>query len=200
MEELGSGMHPVLINQYPLSLNHSILLLFAEEGLPQILSDEILALLFQIFRISKNENMRIGYNSMGAECWINNLHFHLVSTDHLFTPDITPINAFPIERAKTSVFLESTLKHNDENEINMFTVGVTFALTEDWPIPAFVIKPKPSESPANEHMSDIEALEGTDPTESVAHAVGVLLNILIDKNIPHNLMIADRGETVFVIP
>jgi len=33
-EELGSALHPILINQYPLGLNHSILLLFAEEGLP----------------------------------------------------------------------------------------------------------------------------------------------------------------------
>lgn len=123
-EELGSGLHPVLINQYPLCLNHSILLLFAEEGLPQILSDEILALLFQIFRISQNENMRIGYNSMGAECWINNLHFHLVSNDSLFNPSITSIKSFPIESAATKLFFESSLKHNDENEINMFSVGV----------------------------------------------------------------------------
>ena len=51
-EELDSSLHPVLINQYPLGLNHSILLLFAAEGLPQVLSDELMTLLFQIFRIS----------------------------------------------------------------------------------------------------------------------------------------------------
>lgn len=39
-----------------------------------------------------------------------------------------------------------------------------------------------------------------DPNASVAHAVGVILNILIDNNIPHNLLIADQGETVYVIP
>jgi len=33
-EELDSSLHPVLINQYPLGVNHSILLLFAAEGLP----------------------------------------------------------------------------------------------------------------------------------------------------------------------
>lgn len=32
-ENISQG-HPVLINQYPLGINHSILLLFAEEGLP----------------------------------------------------------------------------------------------------------------------------------------------------------------------
>lgn len=33
-EELDASVHPVLINQYPLGENHSIMLLFAEEGLP----------------------------------------------------------------------------------------------------------------------------------------------------------------------
>ncbi len=80
---------------------------------------------------------------MGAECWINNLHFHLVNTNFLFTPQVSSITTFPIEMARTKVFLESSLKHNDDTEINMYTVGVTFALTEDWPIPTFVIKPKP---------------------------------------------------------
>lgn len=36
--------HPVLFNQYPCSSNHSLLLLFADAALPQVLSDEILAL------------------------------------------------------------------------------------------------------------------------------------------------------------
>lgn len=198
-QELETSVHPILINQYPLGPNHSILLLFAEEGLPQILSDEILGLLFQIFRLSNTQHLRIGYNSMGAECWINNLHFHLLNSDSIFTSALTSIQTFPIEHAETKVFLESTLTHTAPEEINMFTIGVSFALTENWPIPAFVIKPiTPAQT--DEEQSDLQALEGSDPTESVAHAVGVLLNILIDSNTPHNLMIADKGETVFVIP
>lgn len=83
----------------------------------------------------------------------------------------------------------------------MYSVGVSFALTEDWPIPAFVIKPlKDEETESSGPVNTMDALDNSDPTESVAHAVGVLLNILIDQNIPHNLMIADQGETVYVIP
>jgi hypothetical protein len=37
--------HPILLNQYPICPNHSLFLLFAEEGLPQVLSDELLLLL-----------------------------------------------------------------------------------------------------------------------------------------------------------
>ncbi len=81
----------------------------------------------------------------------------------------------------------------------MFKVGVTFSETTDWPIPAFVIKPKPTEE-NQQQETDLEALDQSDPTQSVAHAVGVLINILIDSNIPHNLMFADKGESAYVIP
>jgi hypothetical protein len=192
-EELDASTHPVLINQYPLGKNHAILLLFAEEGLPQILSDEILGLLFQIFRLSSSQDLRIGYNSMGGECWINNLHFHILNGTEVFPST----GKFPIESAEVKTFLSSSLKHNDEGEINMFSVGVSFGTTQNWPVQAFVVKPLPVES---DPKSDLEALEGSEPTESVAHAVGVILNILIDSNTPHNILIADQGATVFVIP
>jgi hypothetical protein len=33
-EEVHATKHPVLLNQYPICLEHSLFLLFAEEGLP----------------------------------------------------------------------------------------------------------------------------------------------------------------------
>jgi hypothetical protein len=194
-ESLDASTHPVLINQFPLGENHSILLLFAQEGLPQILSDEILALIFQIFRLSSAPDLRLGYNSMGAECWINNLHCHLLSTSKVFGEG----KVFPIESAATETFLKSTLKHKAEDEINMFSIGVEFAVTTDWPIKAFVVRPLASTEEKED--SGLGALEGgSEPTDSVAHAVGVILNMLIDGNTPHNILVSDRGETVYVIP
>lgn len=133
---------------------------------------------------------------MGAECWINNLHCHLLSTSKVFGEG----QVFPIEAAATETFLKSSLKHKAEDEINMYSVGVEFSVTTDWPIKAFVVRPLPSEAKA-ETGGEFGALdEGTEPTESVAHAVGVILNLLIDSNTPHNLLVADRGETVYLIP
>jgi hypothetical protein len=44
--ELGAeSKHPVLLNQYPICQNHSLFLLFADAGLPQVLSDELLVLM-----------------------------------------------------------------------------------------------------------------------------------------------------------
>ena len=39
-----------------------------------------------------------------------------------------------------------------------------------------------------------------DAQEALAHVAGVVLNYLIDKNIPHNLLIADEGMTLYIIP
>jgi len=198
-QEVDSSVHPVLINQFPLGKEHNILLLFAQEGLPQILSDEILDLLFQIFRLFPHKHLRVGYNSMGAECWINNLHFHLLSTNHVFS-EIEEVERFPIENCSTKKILDSTLQHKSEDEINMYSVGVEFYLTEEWPVKAFVVKPLKKSEEGDEQETDNALGEAADPTASVAHAVGVILNILIDNNIPHNLLISEQGETVYVIP
>ena len=46
--------------------------------------------------------------------------------------------------------------------------------------------------------SDETTLE--DAQESLAHAAGVVLNYLIDQNIPHNMLVADEGMTLYIIP
>ena len=43
-DDVDSKLHPIMLNQYPLCKSHSLILLFAEEGLPQVLSDELLLL------------------------------------------------------------------------------------------------------------------------------------------------------------
>lgn len=83
-DQVQESKHPVLLNQYPLCFNHSLFLLFAEAGLPQILSDELLLLMLQIFKVNNSDSLRIGYNSMGADCIANNLHFHLIYADQMF--------------------------------------------------------------------------------------------------------------------
>jgi hypothetical protein len=78
------SMHPMLFNQYPMCKDHSLMLLFAQEGLPQVLSDELLLLVLQMFKLTDKPQLRIGYNSMGADCIINNLHMHVFTTQNLF--------------------------------------------------------------------------------------------------------------------
>jgi hypothetical protein len=86
-----------------------------------------------------------------------------------------------------------------KDEINMYSIGVVFYITDEWPIRTFVVKPLKKEEVAVEETENTLG-ESADATASIAHAVGVLLNILIDNNIPHNLLISEQGEVVYVIP
>lgn len=183
---INSKLHPVLINQYPLCEAHSLVLLFAEEGLPQVLSDELLGLVLQVFKLSNKPNLRVGYNSMGADCITNNLHFHLLETDKLFAE---PRN-LPIENADKRMFFKTSLKHKKSDEINMYNCGVRFGELVNFPVRALLISPSIE--------SEETSLE--DAQEALAHSVGVVLNHLIDSNTPHNLLVTDEGMTVYVIP
>lgn len=185
-EEIQSKMHPLLFNQYPLCKGHSLFLLFAEEGLPQVLSDELLLMILQLFKMSERPSLRIGYNSMGADCITNNLHFHLLNADSLFDGK----EVFPIETADKKLFFKTDLKHKSADEINMYNCGVRFGEVFNWPLKALLISPD---------IAD-ESTSLEDAQEALAHAVGVVVNYLIDQNMPHNMLIADEGMTVFLIP
>jgi len=178
----------MLFNQYPLCKHHSLFLLFAEEGLPQVLSDELMIMLLQLFKVSSKPTLRIGYNSMGADCIINNLHFHVLNVDQLFAQE--GVEMFPIEQADKAMFFKSTLKHKSADEINMYNCGVRFGEVVGWPMQALLLSP--------EIYDDSASLE--DAQEALAHTAGVVLNYLIDANIPHNILVADEGMTLYIIP
>ena len=59
-------------------------LLFPDDAFPQVLSDEIVLLLLQLFKLTDQPSLRIGYDSMGADCAANNLHVHVIYADCMF--------------------------------------------------------------------------------------------------------------------
>lgn len=140
----------MLFNQYPLCKDHSLLLLFAEHSFPQVLSNELIQLLLQIFKISTSPCLRLGYNSMGADCIINNLHFHVMTTDQLFGEDC---ESFPIEQAGKQLFFKTSLKHKNPDEIDMFSCGVRFGNTVGWPVQTLLLSPE-IEDDENTNLED----------------------------------------------
>ena len=75
----------------------------------------------------------------------------------------------------------------------MYSCAVRFGeLSDIWPVKTLVLSPDIGET--NEETS----LE--DAQEALAHTTGIVLNYFIDQNIPHNLLIADDGMTIYVIP
>lgn len=125
-EDDRGSLHPVLFNQYPLCSDHSLMLMFAREGLPQVLSDELLLLVIQIFKMTDKPQLRIGYNSMGADCIINNLHMHVLTTNALYKQPAAAEPSLPIELADKKLFFKTNLQHKAKDEINMLNCGVRF--------------------------------------------------------------------------
>lgn len=72
----------------------------------------------------------------------------------------------------------------------MYNCGVRFGEVLNFPLRALLISP--------DIVSDDTSLE--DAQEALAHACGVVINHMIDQNIPHNVLITDEGMTVYVIP
>ena len=73
----------------------------------------------------------------------------------------------------------------------MYNCGVRFGEIQGWPVKTIVLSPDIGQ----ESDASLE-----DAQEALAHAAGVVLNYLIDKNIPHNILIADEGMTLYIIP
>lgn len=107
-----------------------------------MLSDEILVLVLQIFKLSNEPGLRLGYNSMGADCIANNLHFHIVYADQMkqglqsASPD-----TFPIELATKKLFFITSLQHKNKDEINMYNCAVRFGELTDWPLKTLILSP-----------------------------------------------------------
>jgi len=140
------------------------------------MSDELLVLVLQMFKLSDESGMRLGYNSMGADCIANNLHFHLLYADQLNEGALEgpAKSVFPIENATKKLFFKTELKHKNKEEINMYSCAVRFGELTDWPLRTLILSP------------DLDSAgEGGEPSledaqEALSHTAGIVLNYLID--------------------
>lgn len=57
-EEITQGAHPIVLNVFPICRKHVLMALFSEQGLPQLLSDELISLILDMFRISGNKHLK----------------------------------------------------------------------------------------------------------------------------------------------
>ena len=75
----------------------------------------------------------------------------------------------------------------------MYNCPVRFGeLGDDWPVKCLLLSPDIGEEQQETGLEDAQ--------EALAHTAGIVLNYLIDQNIPHNILIADDGMTLYVIP
>ena len=67
-----------------MSHNHSILIPLADKQVPLFLFRDSVNLLLQLFKVTGYPSLRIGYDSIGADCATNNLHVHVIYAACMF--------------------------------------------------------------------------------------------------------------------
>ena len=46
----------------------------------------------------------------------------------------------------------------------------------------------------------VEDVDLSEIHTSLAYVAGTITNLLLDKNIPHNILISNQGKNIFIIP
>jgi hypothetical protein len=105
--------------------------------------------------------------------------------------DVNGMSSFPIENYDKKLFFKTSLKHLASDEVNMYNCGVRFGEVVGWPVKTLILSPEITQ----ESEASLE-----DAQEALSHVAGVVLNYMIDKNIPHNILISDEGMTMYIIP
>ena len=191
-DEIDTKTDLVTLNYFPICISHCNITLCYEQDLPQVLSNELIVQFMNIYQIANNKSLICGYDSLGAGCVINQLHFEFLMLDDF----ANEINKLPIESRISNPLFETKLKYKNEKEISMFdgTTTINVSIIKEplicWKIEARINK---------EENSDISAMENLFQN-SISHIVNLLLSKLIDKEIPHNIIMTNQGKTFYVIP
>ena len=190
--EIESKTDLVTLSYFPLCISHCNITLCYEQDLPQVLSNELIVQFMNIFPIVNNPSLICGYDSLGAGCIINHLHFEFLMLDDFGNE----INSLPIEQRNSNLLFETKLKYKNDKEISMFDGTTTLKVSEikepleSWKIECLLNQEQSGEISAMENLFQ----------NSISHLVNVILTKLIDKEIPHNIIITNQGRTFYLIP
>ena len=190
--EIDSKTDLVTLSYFPLCISHCNITLCYEQDLPQVLSNELIVQFMNIYPIINNPSLICGYDSLGGGCIINHLHFEFLMLDDFGTE----ISVLPIEERSSNLLFETKLKYKNEKEISMFDGTTTLKVSEIkeplicWKIECILNQ---------ENNGEISAMENLFQN-SISHLSNLILSKLIDKEIPHNMVITNQGRTFYLIP
>ena len=190
--EIDSKTDLVTLSYFPLCISHCNITLCYEQDLPQVLSNELIVQFMNIYPIINNPSLICGYDSLGGGCIINHLHFEFLMLDDFGTE----ISVLPIEERSLNLLFETKLKYKNEKEISMFDGTTTLKVSEIkeplicWKIECILNQ---------ENSGEISAMENLFQN-SISHLANLILTKLIDKEIPHNMILTNQGRTFYLIP
>ena len=191
-EEIDTKTDLVTLNYFPISPSHCNITLCYEQDLPQVLSNELIVQFMNIYQIAQNKTLICGYDSLGGGCIINQLHFEFLMLDDFKNE----INQLPIELRQSKDILETKLKYKNDKEISMFdsTTTIKVSIIQE-PYFCWKIEAKTNK----EENTDISSMENLFQN-SISHIANLILSKLIDKGIPHNIIMTNQGKNFYLIP
>lgn len=170
------AIHTLFVNVSPLAHGHSLLVPWMEEMLPQRLTKASIILSLRLCRLSKREDFKIGYNSLGAFASVNHLHFQPFYTCLSFDKP-----GMPVEYSEKLRIYPT----DDDNGSGNGTVHI-HALT-NWPISGWVF-----------------TLVADSIDDGKLQYLGIQVNELVQRlitlDVAHNLLFCDGGRSVYILP
>ena len=191
-DEIDTKTDLITLSYFPLCITHCNITLCYEQDLPQVLSNELIVQFMNIYTIINNSSLICGYDSLGGGCIINHLHFEFLMLDD-FGKEIPLL---PIETRSSKAIFETKLKYKNETEISMFDGTTTIKVSQMnepfncWKMECTLNKESNSEISAMENLFQ----------NSMGHIANLILTKLINKAIPHNLIMTNQGRTFYIIP
>ena len=173
-----TAVHVVFANISPIFGFGGLLVPWICEKQPQLVTERNLRIALEVAALSKRDDFRIGFNSLGA--WASVNHFHWQTT---YISDCFPEHrSFPIERAPRSELFAATMPGG---------ARISVADLVGWPLGGFCVRVCGGDDNASLTTSTIAELTAL---------LGDWLSSLVSANIAHNILIADNARTTFVIP
>ena len=111
---VGNENHAILVPKRNISNSHFLIVLYGEEGIPQIIGSEFIEEIFTIFSIFPKEGLYIGFNSICAGAKVNQLHIETLNIKHIKALEDFGVKKLPIEKLEYKQLIASNLKNSTD--------------------------------------------------------------------------------------
>lgn len=218
-------VHPLFANISPIMGGHGLFVPQVGAGHPQVLTPAHLTLALRVMALAGRPDFHLGFNSLAAWASVNHLHFHAT-----YIGDVFPrTRRFAVERAAADTMAAVALpglpmppgaaaldggadstSNNGSDDDGDGAVSLSVAALTGWPLRGlrFALRRAADVAAAAETGGAAAAADdGRRPplhhprhVAALGAAAGAVVSHLTAHEIAHNLLLADRGATVYVLP
>ena len=191
-------IHPFFANISPIMGGHGLFVPQLTSCLPQVMTTAHLTLALRVMALAQRRDFHLGFNSLAAWASVNHLHFHATFIADAFPTD----GRFPVENAAVTRLAAVELPPVVEGGGGGI---VTLEVSElsGWPLGGYKFALRPDGAAGSDSVSsDSATLQAPHPRHVAAlgAAGGALTSHMTACDVAHNLLLADGGATLYVLP